>query len=659
MSSSRVTTSLGVLILGAVGVVYGDIGTSPLYALKECFHGPHAIALTPANIMGVLSLIFWSLMLVITLKYLTFVMRADNRGEGGIFALLALVNSKSPPLRPVFAGGVILAALAGASLLYGDGVITPAISVLSAVEGLSLAVPAAAAFTVPLTCLILVALFLIQRHGTTTIGHLFGPIMVLWFLSLAVLGGVQVWQHPQVLAAMNPWYALHFFMTNHWAGFVILGSVVLCITGGEALYADMGHFGRRAIRLSWYLFVCPALLLNYFGQGALLLHRPEAASNPFFGLAPDVLLIPLVILATMAAVIASQALISGIFSLARQAIQLGFFPRLQIVHTSSATEGQIYVPLINYSLMAACVTVVLIFQESSRLAAAYGIAVTANMVLTSIVFFAVLRHSWSWSLWKSVPLVGFFLALDMAYLGANLTKFADGGWFPTVVAALVLTLFLTWRDGRRELGKRMAEATLPLYYEADGSLSLQPQAGTGRLFLPKQHLPVANLSVHFLTSELMENVVRVPGTAVFMAVSAQHLPTVLVHHLKLNHMLHEQVILLSVQFRDQPFVAAEEQLEVTKLSAGVYQVVAWYGFMQTPDVTALMAREQGFELPVIPENTTYFLGHQTLMTRQAFGQMARWRKLLFAFMSRNANPATLYFRLPSERVIEIGMQIEL
>lgn len=644
-----------------MGVVYGDIGTSPLYALKECFHGPHAIHLDETSLLGVLSLIFWSLTLVVTLKYLTFVTRADNQGEGGIFSLLALIMDQGrQKMGPAGAGILVLLALTGASLLYGDGVITPAISVLSAVEGLEIATHAAQPFTLPITCCILLGLFLIQKQGTGKIGVVFGPIMILWFLTLGALGLYNLIQNPQVLKAINPLYALKFFQLNQFHGFVVLGSVVLCITGGEALYADMGHFGRKAIQISWYFAVFPSLILNYFGQGALLLLRPEAAKSPFYSMVPSILVIPLVLLATCATIIASQAMISGVFSLTRQAIQMGFLPRLQIKHTSSETEGQIYVPLINYAMMLACLMVVLSFKESSRLAAAYGIAVTADMVLTTTLFFFVLTHCWRWPKWRAIPLVMLFYAFDLSYFGSNLLKFFDGGWFPAVVAAGMLVLLLTWRDGRRELSKRINATTLPLYHDSDGSLSLYPQPGTGHLYLPKQHLQVADLPLEFLTHEMLEDIIRVPGTAVFMAVSPKRIPTVLMHHLKLNHALHEQVILLSVRYRNVPFVSAEECLEIHDLGQNLYQVTTWFGFMQTPDVPALLFQQGNqFNIPMIAPTTTFFLGHQTLQTDKHYAKMLHWRKVLFAFMSRNATPATSYFHLPSERVIEIGMYVEL
>lgn len=657
-SHAATQASLWTLALGALGVVYGDIGTSPLYTLKECFYGHHPIAFNSANILGILSLIFWSLTLVITLKYLTFVLRADNQGEGGMFSLLALIQDKAQPMMQTKAGAwVTLAALAGASLLYGDGVITPAISVLSAVEGLEVATTAAQPFTVPITCGILLALFLIQKKGTGTIGQVFGPVMFCWFATLAFLGLVHIARNPQVLQAMDPRYALYFFQNNQLTGFLVLGSVVLCITGGEALYADMGHFGRPAIQLSWFSIVFPALVLNYFGQGALLLTHP--AKNPFYEMVPTYLVVPLVCVATIATIIASQALISGVFSLTRQAIQMGYLNRLRIVHTSSHTEGQIYIPLVNYTLMVACILVVLIFGESSKLAAAYGVAVTTDMVLTSLLFGFVLVHCWHWSLFKAIPLIALFLLFDLAYFSSNLLKFFEGGWLPALFAFCILTLMLTWHQGRKELYKRIHESTLPLYRGTSGGLSVIPQPGTQQLYLPREHLRVTHIPVDFLSEVLLEDVTRVPGTAVFMAVSSQHVPPVLLHHLKLNHALHEQVILLSVKYKNIPVVSAEQALEVTQLHNGFYQVTAWYGFMQSPDIPQLLASYQGFAQPVMAMNTTYFLGHQTLLLEKHKTGMARWRKALFVFMARNAWSAAGFFKLPPERVIEIGMHVEI
>jgi KUP system potassium uptake protein len=657
-SQGHGSASIIFLAFAALGVVYGDIGTSPLYALKECFHGIHAIDLNRDNILGVLSLVFWSLTMVVSIKYITFIMRADNHGEGGIFALLALTPIEISKISARTRSIVVYAALMSASLLYGDGIITPAISVLSAVEGLEVATHAASGFTVPITCVILFALFFMQSKGTASIGKVFGPVMVLWFLTISILGISQIFQHPDILVAINPFYAFRLFALNHYAAFVVLGSVVLCITGGEALYADMGHFGRRPIRLSWFCFVFPALLFNYFGQGALLLHNPEVSSNPFYGLVPKSLIIPMVVLATSAAVIASQALISGAFSVTRQAIQLGFLPRLNIIHTSEHTQGQIYIPFINKAMMIGCISIVLIFKESSRLAAAYGIAVTTDMVLTSTVFFFVITKTWNWPLRKAVPLVMFFLFFDLLYFSSNLLKFFDGGWFPVLLASCIFIIMFTWKDGRVELAKRMRAARLPIYKTADGTASLKHIPGTTQLFEPTQHMSHTWLPIELITGEMASTMERVPGTAVFLTVSLKSIPPVMLHHLNHNHVLHEQVILLSIKSKEVPTVSLDDTLEITEVGYGFFQIVAFYGFMQTPNVPEIMAKAIEFGLRMNPETTTYFLGREALVLSRK-SKMQNWRKSLFAFMSRNAQPATAYFNLPPSRVIEIGMQVEL
>jgi KUP system potassium uptake protein len=619
------------LALGALGVVYGDIGTSPLYAIKECFHGLHAIRVSEGNVLGVLSLVFWSLTVVVAVKYLGFIMRADNRGEGGIFALLALVPGEGMGRTPRRSRGltlsvVVLAALFGASLLYGDGIITPAISVLSAVEGLAVAAPGAEPLVLPITLIVLLGLFLAQRRGTGGIGRVFGPVMLLWFTAIALLGLYAVARNPRVLAAVNPAHAVAFFAENRLHGMVVLGSVVLCITGGEALYADMGHFGRRPIRLSWFVLVFPALLLNYFGQGALLLARPDLAENPFYGLVPRILLYPMVALATVSTVIASQALISGAFSLTQQAVQLGYLPRVQIVHTSGEQKGQIYIPEVNAALMVGCIGLVLAFGQSSKLASAYGLAVTMDMTITSIVFFFVITRTWRWSYGKAVPLVALFLCFDVSYFGANLFKFLDGGWFPMLVALGMFTVMTTWKRGREELARRMEDALLPL-----------------DLFLQD----VERRKPH-----------RVHGTAVFMSSSLRGTPPVLLHHLKHNQVLHHQVVLLSLVGTDVPMVRPEEGLQVQELGNGFYRLVARLGFMQTPNVPEVMRRAWSLGLSTDPSTTSYYLGRETLLTGGR-ARMANWRKQLFAFISKNARTATAYFGLPPGRVIELGMQIDL
>lgn len=614
------------LALGALGVVYGDIGTSPLYAIKECFFGVHAVPPTPENILGVLSLVVWSLTIVVSIKYLTFIMKADNRGEGGIFALLALapVNDAKVPGR--VRNCMILAALLGAALLYGDGFITPSISVLSAVEGLSVATDAATPFVVPLTCAILLVLFLFQHRGTERIGTVFGPIMLLWFFAIAALGLNHIVRNPHVLLSINPLHAFHFFAENRLHGMVVLGSVVLCITGGEALYADMGHFGRGPIRISWFLLVFPSLILNYLGQGALLLEFPEHTVNPFYGLVPRLLLYPMVAVSTVATVIASQAMISGAFSLTRQAIQLGYCPRMTVVHTSAATEGQIYIPEVNWLMMIVCIALVLVFRESGRLAGAYGVAVTANMAITSMVYFFVTTRTWHWSTAKAAPLVALFLLFDLTYFGSNLLKFFDGGWFPMAVAIILVIIMTAWKDGRRELYLRFSGTSLPLL-----------------LFLKD----VESSKLH-----------RVPGTAVFMASSSQFTPPSLLHHVKHNRVLHEKVILLTITSTHVPAIPAQNRLQVEQLFAGVYRLVATYGFMETPNVPQLI--EEAFQSELIPPSPsiTYYLGRETLIPTGS-SKMMRWRKYLFAFLSKNSQSATGYFGLPAGQVVEIGVQVLL
>ena len=610
------------LALAALGIVFGDIGTSPLYALKECFNGHSGVPPTPDNVLGVLSLVFWSLVAVVTVKYLGFIMKADNKGEGGIFALLALIPSAQGRARTA----VVLLALFGAALLYGDGVITPAISVLSAVEGLELA-GGAHPPVVPLTCIILVALFVVQRRGTAGIGRIFGPVMLAWFLIIAGLGVAQLVARPGVLAALNPAHAVRFFLHHGWHGFLVLGAVVLCITGGEALYADMGHFGTRPIRASWYGLVFPALLLNYFGQGALLLDNPGAAAQPFYGLVPEGYLYPMVALATLATVIASQALISGAFSLTRQAVQLGYCPRVTIVHTSGEQEGQIYIPEVNWALMVACLYLVISFQESSKLASAYGIAVTGTMAITSVVYFVVVTKNWGWPTWRAAPLVAVFLVFDLGYFGANLLKFMEGGWFPMAVAAVIYALMTTWYTGRKLLSERFQKQAMPLELFLDDVKGNPPP--------------------------------RVPGTAVFMAASAYGTPPVLLHHLKHNKVLHEQVVLLSVMVAEQPNVPVQERVLVEELGAGFYRVVGRYGFMQTPSVPEVMAAARKEGLRAETNTTSFYLGRETLLPSSRGGGMARWRKTLFFFMSRNSRAATDYFQIPPGRVVELGMQLDL
>ncbi len=625
----RHTGPLLPVAFSALGVVYGDIGTSPIYAVKECFTGQHGVAPTEANVLGVLSLFFWSLTVVVSVKYLVFILRADNKGEGGIFALLSLIPQKLDAYSTRLKGAVILAALFGAALLYGDGVITPAISVLSAVEGLEVATTAASKFVVPLTCAILVGLFLVQKRGTDRIGRVFGPVMLLWFIVIAALGVAQIVRFPHILSAINPMHGAAFLTSDPHRGFLVLGAVVLCITGGEALYADMGHFGPKPIRFAWFGCVFPALLLNYFGQGAYLLSLegpvPENL-RPFYAIVPDVLLYPMVVLATAATVIASQALISGVFSLTRQAVQMGYWPRVTVVHTSEHAEGQIFVPEMNTGLMVACVALVAAFKTSSALAAAYGIAVTGTMGITSLVYYFVVTRSWGWSAWKALPLVAMFLFFDVAFFGANLLKFFDGGWFPIAVGVGVFTLMTTWKRGRSELGKRFTGTTMP---------------------------------VEQLLEEFKGNPIhRVRGTAVFMSGSPDGTPPVLLHHLKHNQVLHRQVVLLSVIPADVPTVPLDVKLEVQELGEGFFRLIAHSGFMETPNVPDILKRARKLGLVCEPSTTSYYLGRETLLTTGK-SRMSRWRKMLFAFVSRNALPATSYFQIPPGRVVELGMQVDV
>jgi KUP system potassium uptake protein len=616
---------LAILSLTALGIVYGDIGTSPLYAMRECFHGPHAIASTPANIFGVLSLIFWALILIISIKYCVFVLRADNRGEGGILALTALAT----PIKIVSKSErtlLIVLGIFGAALLYGDGIITPAISVLGAIEGLNVATPLFAPYVVPVTVVIIVGLFLIQSRGTAKVGRLFGPVMLVWFLVIAALGVSQIVRHPSVIGAFNPLHGFDFFLRNGWHGFLVLGTVFLVVTGGEALYADMGHFGKRPIRLVWYTLVLPALLLNYLGQGALLIENPALAENPFYRLAPGWALYPLIALATCAAVIASQALISGAYSLTMQAIQLGFMPRLKIEHTSSTEMGQIYIPALNWALMLGCIAIVVGFGSSSNLAAAYGVAVTATMVITTILLGVVAREKWGWNLSVALALAGFFLVIDLAFFGANVIKIPAGGWFPLVVGALIFLLMTTWKKGRRILASRMLSLAIPIE--------------------------------DFLRDIAGNPPVRVPGTAVFMNGTGTGTPPALEHNLEHNKVLHERVVLLTVKTRQVPHVEPEERVSVEPLGQEFYRLIINYGFMEDPDVPGVLASTETHGLAFDPAETTYFLGRETVIASKHPGMML-WREKLFALMSRNASTATAYFCLPPDRVVEMGSQVEI
>ncbi|HEY4016649.1 MAG TPA: potassium transporter Kup [Polyangiaceae bacterium] len=614
------------LVLMAAGVVFGDIGTSPLYAIKECIDPDHGVPPTEPNLLGILSLVFWSLTMVVTVKYLTFIMRADNRGEGGILALLALAP-KRPNADPTRIGWMAGLVIFGAALLYGDGVITPAISVLSAVEGLEVGTDKLKPAVVPLTVVILIALFWVQKRGTARIGGIFGPIMIVWFLTIAVLGVVQIVQYPSVLAAVHPLYAVRFFAQHGWYGFLVLGSVVLVITGGEALYADMGHFGRVPIRIAWYSLVMPALVVNYFGQAACVLRHPAVADNPFYGAVPPVLLYPMVALSMAATIIASQALISGAYSLTQQAVQLGFCPRVTIVHTSGESEGQIYVPEVNTALAIACVCLVVAFKESSALAAAYGIAVTGTMGITSIIYFVVMTRAWKWSLWKAVPIVVMFLSFDIPFFLSNAMKFFHGGWFPIAVGLALFLVMTTWKKGRAYLGRSLADKMLPIDVFVEDIKAHKPH--------------------------------RVAGAAVFMASNPKGVPIVLLHHWKHNQVLHETVILLSVMSEPIPEVRNRDRLAVRDFGEGLFQITAHYGFMEAPNVPRILrdaARQ--FAVPYAPSRTSYYLGRETLLT-SGTSKMFRWRKALFSFISRNSRSATSYFGIPPDRVVELGMQINL
>jgi KUP system potassium uptake protein len=609
---------LAALSLTALGVVYGDIGTSPLYAFREAFHHDYGLTPTPAAVYGILSMIVWSLILIVSVKYIALVLRADNRGEGGILALLALL--------PRDRAALVMLALFGAALLYGDGVITPAISVLGATEGLEVAAPAFAPYVVPASVVILALLFLVQKRGTAGVGSVFGPIMLVWFASIAILGALEIARGPAVLLALNPWYAAQLALSHPAAAFLVLGAVVLAVTGAEALYADMGHFGRRPIRLVWFTAVLPALLLNYFGQGALVLRAPEAVHNPFYLLAPGPFVYPLLGIATLAAVVASQALISGAFSLAQQSIQLGYLPRLTIVHTSRREFGQIYVPEINALLAVGCVFLVLWFQSASALGAAYGVAVTGTMAITTVLFYVIARTRWKWSPWQAGALAAAFLAIELAFLAANLLKIGRGGWFPIVMAAGVFLVMTTWRRGTRLLTRVLSGRSLPLD--------------------------------KFFEELERQRPVRVPGTAVFLTAHTSGTPEVLVHHLRHNKGLHQHVLFVSVVSEDVPEVDEDRRFTIEPLPLGFHRVIARYGFMETPDVAALVTRCCRERLGIAMEDISYYLGRPTLIPA-ARTPMMKWRKLLFVFLARNSRPATQFFGIPPDRVVELGMQIEL
>ena len=612
------------LAFGAIGIVFGDIGTSPLYAFRETFAGHHKLALDAAHIMGVISLMFWSMMIVVTVKYVIIIMRADNKGEGGSLALLALVSGKTKTKR--WSKGIILLGVFATALFYGDSMITPAVSVLSAVEGLAVAAPAFAGLVLPIVIVILIALFWVQKSGTARIGLVFGPIMLVYFSVIAVLGILSIVQTPGVLWALSPHYAVEFFLIDPERAFLALGSVVLAVTGAEALYADMGHFGRKPIGLSWLFFVLPALILNYMGQGALLFRDGrEALVSPFYNLAPESLQLPLVILATMAAVIASQAVISGAFSVTQQAIQLGFMPRLRIEHTSAATVGQIYIPLVNWLLLTMVLLLVIFFRTSSNLTSAYGIAVTGAMFIDTCLLSVVLFRLWNWPVYYALPLLAVFFLVDGAYFSANLTKVPAGGWFPLLVGLIIFTILTTWSKGRQLMIDRMREGAMPI-----------------KIFI----------------QSAATSATRVPGTAVFMTSSPEGVPHALLHNLKHNKVLHERIILLTIKIADVPYVSEGHRCMIEDLGAGFHRMVLRYGFIEEPDVPVALANVHrcGADFRMI--DTSFFLSRQTLLPSSRPGMML-WREKLFSWMLRNAESAMEFFRLPTNRVVELGSQLEI
>lgn len=619
--------ALAAMALAALGVVYGDIGTSPLYALKSCFSLHGGVAPTTENVLGLLSLIFWSLILVVSGKYIALVMRADNRGEGGILSLLALavpMRAQSSPRKLIW----LLTSLGvcGAAFLYGEGLITPAISVLSAVEGLEIAAPALKSYVIPVTVLLLVGLFSMQRIGTGNVGSIFGWVMLLWFSTLAVLGLVQVFRAPEVFRAINPYYAWQFLAHNGLNGFHQLGAVFLVLTGVEALYADMGHFGKKPIRAAWFGFVLPALFLNYLGQGALVLNNPDAAENPFFRMAPEWALYPLVFLASCAAIIASQALISGAFSLTMQAMQLGYLPRLSIEHTSSATRGQIYMPWINWGLMIGSISLVLGFRDSDHLAAAYGLSVVLTMCITTTLLFVVAQRLWNWSVLRAACVCAFFLLIELCFLAANVAKITHGGWLPLAVGAVGFTIMATWKTGRARLRQRLINSLLPI-----------------EDFLKD----VAESKPH-----------RVPGTAIFLAGNPDGTPAALTHNFKHNKILHKRVVLLTILIEEIPYVDNDSRVTVNDLGEGFYRVIGRYGFMEEPNAQEFLKLCKPHGLNFREMETTFFLSRETIIASERRG-LWQWRKRLFALLSRNAQPANAYFRLPPNRVVELGLQVEI
>jgi KUP system potassium uptake protein len=610
------------LTLTAVGVVYGDIGTSPLYALRECFFGTHPVPPTHENVLGVLSLIIYSLVLVISIKYMALVLRADNKGEGGILSLTSLLPPRGSGTPTV----LVLLGIFGAALLYGDGMITPAITVLGAIEGITVATPVFEPYVVPVSVAILVVVFSVQQYGTHRIGRMYGPIMVIWFVVLAMLGIAWIVRQPVVLGAVNPVHAINFFRENGLHAIAVLGAVFLVVTGGESLYADLGHFGTRPIRLAWFTLVLPALLLNYFGQGALLLSNGEMADQPFFMLAPGWAQLPLVVLATAAAVIASQALISGAFSLTRAAIQLGYAPRLDVEHTSSWEMGQVYVPQVNWFLAISCILIVISFQSSAALAAAYGIAVALTMLITGTLLPVVARMRWRWSIAWVVAFVLVFITIDLSYVAGNAFKILQGGWLPLVIATMIFTFMTTWKTGRRLVAERLAARAYPLEAFAVAVAASRPT--------------------------------RVDGTAVFMTAQPTGTPAALAHNLRYNKVLHEHVVVLTVSTIPIPYVAPDERVTVTRLGNGLFNARVQYGFMEDPDIPDALMYVRDAGVPIDPDDVTFFLGRETIVVTDHPG-MAKWREHLFVLMARNAVRATAFFKLPPERVVELGVQVEM
>lgn len=619
----RIEGGLGKLALGAIGVVFGDIGTSPLYAMKETFVGHHPLAVDQLHVFGVLSLVFWSLMLIVTVKYVMIVLSADNKGEGGSMALLALISRKTGGGK--WSGLLVMLAVTATALFFGDAMITPAMSVLSAVEGLTIVDARFSGFVLPIAIGILVGLFMVQSRGTEAISRYFGPIILVYFLTLAVLGIMNLVHRPEVLMALSPYYAYMFFANDPLLAFLALGSIVLAVTGAEALYADMGHFGRRPITFAWLWVVAPGLMLNYLGQAALLMRDPSAASNPFFLMAPEEFRLPLVIIATLATIIASQSMITGAFSVVQQSVQLGMMPRLKIEHTSASAAGQIYVPVVNWTLMILVILLVVLFQKSSNLAAAYGIAVMGTMFISTIMIGVLMARVWNWPTWRVALVIGVFLVVDGAYLASNLIKVPQGGWLPLLVAAIICVLLTTWATGRTLMMARLREAAMPI-----------------KVFI----------------SSAASSATRVSGTAVFMTSTPEGVPHALLHNLKHNKVLHERIILLTVKIADMPYVEDDTRCRLEDLGEGFHRLVIKYGFMQEPDVPAALARLTGCGPAFKMMDTSFFLARQTLLPSSRPG-MAIWREKLFAWMLRNAESAMEFFRLPTNRVVELGSQVEI